>query len=247
MSNVSRENNSTCYGLEVSKIIESKLVDLYGINGYRSILKTIMEKSKRTEKEIVTNFDLFSMLIQNVFGQMGIKKMLEPIEHQINKIEIPKESIKRILIADDEPNILRLYQAWLEYECNYVVTVQDGKKCIDVFKTETTVHPKNYFDIVILDQKMPNMTGIEAAKEILRINPEQRIIFASANLEKSLRQSISELGKIVEVIEKPFLIEDLETMIKQTSVLEKLENINSQQKTNEDKIDEGILVLTNKN
>lgn len=247
MSNVSRENSNTDYGLEVSKIIESKLVDLYGVNGYRSILKTIMEKSKRTEKEIVTNFDLFSMLIQNVFGQMGVKKMLEPIEYQINKIEIPKEPIKRILIADDEPNILRLYQAWLEYECNYVVTVQDGKKCIDVFKTETTVHAKDYFDIVILDQKMPNMTGVEAAKEILKINPEQRIIFASANLEESLRQSISELGKIVEVIEKPFLIEDLESMIKQTSVLEKLENINSQQKTNEDKIGEGILVLTNKN
>ena len=247
MSNVSRENNSTDYGLEVSKIIESKLVDLYGVNGYRSILKTIMENSKRSEKEIVTNFDLFSMLIQNVFGQMGVTKMLEPIEHQVNKIDIPKEPVKRLLIADDEPNILKLYQAWLEYECNYVVTVQDGKKCTDVFKTEATVHSKDYFDIVILDQKMPNMTGIEAAKEILKINPEQRIIFASGNLEKSLRESISELGKLVEVIEKPFLIEDLEVMIKQTSVLEKLENINSQQKTDEDKIGEGILVLTNKN
>ena len=247
MNNVSKENDSTDYSLEVSKIIENKLVDLYGVNGYRSILKTIMENSKRSEKEIVTNFDLFSMLIQNVFGQMGVTKMLEPIEYQISKIDIPKEPSKRILIADDEPNILRLYQAWLEYECNYVVTVKDGKKCIDVFNTETTVHSKDYFDIVILDQKMPNMTGVEAAKEILKINPEQRIIFASGDLEKSLRQSISELGKLVEVIEKPFLIEDLESMIKQTSILEKLENINSQQKTDEDKIGEGVLVLTNKN
>ncbi|MHA7733854.1 response regulator [Nitrosopumilus sp. S6] len=206
-----------------------------------------MENSKRTEKEITTNFDLFSMLIQNVFGQMDVTKMLEPIEVIINKINIPRNPVKRLLIADDEPNILRLYQAWLEYECNYVVTVQDGKKCIDVFKTETTVHSKDYFDIIILDQKMPNMTGVEAAKEILKINPQQRIIFASGNLEKSLRQSISELGKLVEVIEKPFLVEELEKMIKETSVLEKLETINSQQKTNEDKIDEGILLLTNQN
>ena len=241
------EKDSTDHGLKVSKIIEDKLVDLYGVNGYRSILKTVMEKSNRSEKEIVTNFDLFSMLIQNVFGQMGVTKMLEPIEHHINKIGIPKEPVKRILIADDEPNILRLYQVWLEHECNYVVTVKDGKKCIDVFKTETTVNTKDYFDIVILDQKMPNMTGVEAAKEILKINPEQRIIFASGDLEKSLRQSISELGRLVEVIEKPFLVEELESMIKQTSVLEKLENINSQQKTDEDKIGEGVMVLANKN
>ncbi|KFM21801.1 Sporulation initiation phosphotransferase F protein [Marine Group I thaumarchaeote SCGC AAA799-B03] len=242
------EDNTTEYGLEVSKIIENKLVDLYGINGYRSILKTIIENSKKSEKEIVTNFDLFSVLIQNVFGQMGVTKMLEPIQVEINKIEIPKNPAKRLLIADDEPNILRLYQSWLEYECNYVLTVQDGKKCIDVFKTETTVHSKDYFDIVILDQKMPNMTGVEAAKEILKINPKQRIIFASGDLEKSLRQSISELGKLVEVIEKPFLIEELESMIKQTTILEKLENINnSEQKTVEDKIDEGILLLTNQN
>lgn len=247
MNNMSMEKDGTDHGLKVSKIIEDKLVDLYGVNGYRSILKTVMEKSNRSEKEIVTNFDLFSMLIQNVFGQMGVTKMLEPIEHHINKIGIPKEPVKRILIADDEPNILRLYQVWLEHECNYVVTVKDGKKCIDVFKTETTVNTKDYFDIVILDQKMPNMTGVEAAKEILKINPEQRIIFASGDLEKSLRQSISELGRLVEVIEKPFLVEELESMIKQTSVLEKLENINSQQKTDEDKIGEGVMVLANKN
>lgn len=246
MNSIGKKQSSKYHDQAVAKIIENKLIDMYGVNGYRSILKTIIENSKRTEKEIVTNFDLFSELIQKIFGQMGVTKMLEPIEVEVSKIESPNQE-KRVLIADDEPNILKLYQAWLEHECNYVITVQDGKKCIDAFKTETTVHSKDYFDIVILDQKMPNMTGVEAAKEILKINPQQRIIFASGNLEKSLRQSISELGKLVEVIEKPFLVEDLENMIKETSVLEKLENINLQQKTVEDIVSEGILVLTNQN
>ena len=96
MSDVSRENSSIDYDLEVSKVIEGRLVDLYGVNGYRSILKTIMEHSQRSEKEIATNFDLFSMLIQNVFGQMGVSKMLEPIEYQINKIEVQKKTCKEI-------------------------------------------------------------------------------------------------------------------------------------------------------
>ena len=73
-------------------------------------------------------------------------------------------------------------------------------------------------------------------------------IHAHFDLEKSVRDSISELGKLVEVIEKPFLIEDLEAMINQTSILEKLKNINnSHQKSNVEKIDEGILLLANQN
>jgi CheY-like chemotaxis protein len=36
------------------------------------------------------------------------------------------------------------------------------------------------FDVVVLDYKMPSKDGMEVAKEILQINPYQRIIFASA-------------------------------------------------------------------
>jgi CheY-like chemotaxis protein len=36
-------------------------------------------------------------------------------------------------------------------------------------------------DVVVLDYKMPGKDGMEVAKEILTINPDQRIIFASAN------------------------------------------------------------------
>lgn len=38
------------------------------------------------------------------------------------------------------------------------------------------------FGVVILDCKMPEINGIEVGKEILAVNPRQRIIFASAFL-----------------------------------------------------------------
>ena len=50
MNDVRRELDSLDYGQQISKVIESKLVDQYGVNGYRSILKTIIEKSKKQKK-----------------------------------------------------------------------------------------------------------------------------------------------------------------------------------------------------
>ena len=46
------------------------------------------------------------------------------------------------------------------------------------------------FDAVILDYKMQDMDGIEVANEILEINPQQRIIFASAYIKETLLDSV---------------------------------------------------------
>ena len=45
------------------------------------------------------------------------------------------------------------------------------------------------FDVVVLDYKMPGKDGMEVAKEILTINPDQRIIFASAYVRDSRKFS----------------------------------------------------------
>ena len=51
------------------------------------------------------------------------------------------------------------------------------------------------FDVVILDYKMPKRDGLEVAKEILEVNPEQWIIFTSAYVKKMLEESVEGLKR----------------------------------------------------
>jgi len=259
LSNSGTESNDNKYENQISEIIQGELVDLHGPNGYKSIIETMMKICGKTEKEIITNYELFAELTEGVFGRLGNSKILDPIKFKIDKIGLDnihqdeKPVLKkpmRILVADDEPIILKLYSVWLKLENRHVITVEDGQKCLEVYKKEYNHHQlENYFDVVILDEKMPKMTGLQAAVEILKINPQQRIIFASGYLEKTLLESLTTLNKAIEVLEKPFLLEALDNMINKTTIFEKLEKINIRQeeKMISEKLADAMEVLKTQN
>ena len=81
------------------------------------------------------------------------------------------------------------------------------------------------FDVVVLDYKMPGKDGMEVAKEILTINPGQRIIFASAYVKETLENSVKELKRVVELLQKPFEIQAFIDTIEDKQVYEELKKI----------------------
>jgi len=259
MVNSGTESNDITYENQISEIIQGELIDLHGPNGYNSIIQTMIKICGKTEKEIITNYELFAELTEGVFGRFANSKILDPIKLKIDKIGVEnihqdeKPVLKkpmRILVADDEPSILKLYSVWLKLENRHVITVEDGQKCLEVYKKEYNHHQlENYFDVVILDEKMPKMTGLQAAVEILKINPQQRIIFASGYLEKTLLESLTTLNKAIEVLEKPFLLEALDNMINKTTIFEKLEKINIRQEEKKisEKLADAMKVLKTQN
>jgi CheY-like chemotaxis protein len=82
------------------------------------------------------------------------------------------------------------------------------------------------YDTIILDYKMPGMNGLEVAKEILAVNPHQRIIFASAYVEETLRESVKQLKLVIELMQKPFSISRLIDIIEDKEAYEELKNLN---------------------
>jgi len=241
---------------QLSEIIQGELIDLYGGSGYKSIMQTMVKISGRKESEIITNYELFAELSEGVFGRLSESKILGPIKLQMDKIgenniqqkeTIQRESMK-LLIADDEQEILALYKTFLESKGKEVTITTDGKKCVEAYKRGINQNNgENYFDVIILDQKMPFMTGLQAAVEILNINPQQKIIFASGYLEKTLLEVLTKLDRAIAVIEKPFSLDVLEHMINSKEVFEKLDKItiNQEEKDTNRKLSEIMAVLQN--
>jgi CheY-like chemotaxis protein len=85
----------------------------------------------------------------------------------------------KILIAEDERDILTQYRLALEGRDNQVVTTADGEECLNTYMAASQKQAKP-FDSVELDHRMLKMDWTEVAKHILAPNPHERIIFASA-------------------------------------------------------------------
>lgn len=68
-----------------------------------------------------------------------------------------------ILVADDDPPILRLVRTKLQADGYGVVTAMNGQEAVDIFEAERP-------DIVILDLMMPVMDGFEAMQQIRQMS-----------------------------------------------------------------------------
>ncbi len=103
--------------------------------------------------------------------------------------------VQKILIADDEPEIVKLVRAYLEAAGYRVVTAKDGREALVV-----TRHEKP--DLIILDLTMPEMDGIEFTRR-LRQEKNTPIIMLTARVEETDRIIGLELGAD-DYVTKPF-------------------------------------------
>jgi len=115
----------------------------------------------------------------------------------------------RILVAEDEENISLTYKLFLEDRGHEVTITTNGKECLEKYRvsipeTERSRPRIPAFDVVVLDYRMPIIDGLGVAREILKLKPDQRIIFASAYTEETLADSVRQLKMFVELLQKPF-------------------------------------------
>jgi len=70
-------------------------------------------------------------------------------------------SVKRILVVDDEPNIVELLRLYLEKEGYAVVAARDGEEAL-------VLHDRHQPDLVVLDLMLPKRDGFEVCRELRR-------------------------------------------------------------------------------
>ncbi|UVS67770.1 response regulator [Nitrososphaera viennensis] len=140
----------------------------------------------------------------------------------------------KILVAEDEPNIAKVYKISFEERGHEVIVTHNGVECLEEYNrhrlaesggrnNNSIVAP---FDVVLLDYRMPKKDGMEVAREILALVPKQRIIFVSAYVLETLQDAVKTLSKVVEMMQKPFEIDDLVSLVEDTSIWKGLEELN---------------------
>lgn len=133
-------------------------------------------------------------------------------------------------MAEDEPNIAKVYKISFEERGHDVIVTHNGVECLEEYRRcleesgDLNVSP---FDVVLLDYRMPKKDGMEVAREILVLVPKQRIIFVSAYVLETLQDSVKSLSKVVEMMQKPFEIDDLISLVEDTHIWSGLEQLNA--------------------
>lgn len=79
----------------------------------------------------------------------------------------------KILIVDDDQNILRLYKEELEEEGYIIITASNGQEAIERFEAEDP-------DLVTLDILLPDIDGIKLLRQMKEKKPRLPIIMSTA-------------------------------------------------------------------
>ncbi len=117
---------------------------------------------------------------------------------------------KKIMVVDDESDVTIFCRITLEYYGFIVDTFNEPREALLSLKSD-------YYDLVILDIKMPDMNGFELYKEMKEKDPAVKACFLTASdlyYEKFRNKEYSTLDKEL-FIRKPIENQELIEKIKQ--------------------------------
>jgi CheY-like chemotaxis protein len=117
----------------------------------------------------------------------------------------------RLLIADDDESIRRLLRLTLPNEGFEIVEARDGAEALERAFDDAP-------DLVVLDWRMPNRSGEEVLRELIKLHPDLPVIVLTAEQETRERETATALGARA-FLTKPFsplqLIAAVESLLEQ--------------------------------
>jgi PAS domain S-box-containing protein len=109
-------------------------------------------------------------------------------EEQRQAVQVPRGT-ERILFVDDEDMLVEWGQAVLERFGYAVTAVTDPTEALETFSADPS-----RFDLVITDQTMSGMSGIQLSEELLKIRPDIPIILCTGHSETVSPEKAKEVG-----------------------------------------------------
>jgi len=109
----------------------------------------------------------------------------------------------KILIVDDEPQIVSLQFQVLEHLGYEVVASTVSSEALEIFRKESET-----FDLVVTDMGMPGLTGLELFEEMRIIRPDIKVLLCTGYSKQVTEENALEIG-LSGYLAKPFNAEDL--------------------------------------
>lgn len=125
---------------------------------------------------------------------------------------------KRILVVDDEPLMRDFLVETLQRKKYLVEAVGNGSQAIEKVKVE-------YYDLLITDIRMPEVSGMEVLEEVKKINPETEVLMITAfgTIENAV--GAMKLGAY-DYITKPFSADEIEIVVDRAMERQRLRDEN---------------------
>ncbi|MDD3013017.1 MAG: response regulator [Candidatus Gastranaerophilales bacterium] len=125
-----------------------------------------------------------------------------------------------ILVVDDEENNLQLFMRTFRKKYN-AFAVKTGSEALDILKN-------NKIDLIISDQRMPEMEGVEFLRQSMEISPNSVRILITGYADANAIINAINTVKIHRYIKKPWVPEDLINVVDASLELYQLNNDNQQ-------------------
>jgi CheY-like chemotaxis protein len=122
------------------------------------------------------------------------------------------ETPLRILAVDNEPSVI-LSLRFVFGDPRYELTcVENGNTALAKLEANSGL-----YDVIIVDQKMPNLTGVELVSAIRKRGIAGKIIVVSAHLTSEVREAYGRMDVHV-MFAKPFNVEHLRSAVDRLAV-----------------------------
>jgi len=144
----------------------------------------------------------------------AIRQMSTGVTHQQEQsptpVQLRKHLSGRVALVDDEVSVSEFMQDMLE---NWGMDAYTFNSSMEA-KSFIEANP-DAFDLIILDQTMPKLTGIELARHIIAGNPHVPMILYTGHSDE-IRNSDIELLNIKAVVKKPIDVNEFYQLVKRT-------------------------------
>ena len=121
----------------------------------------------------------------------------------------PERGQETILLVEDEPNLRRLAQQYLEKQGYRILEAEDGAAALQIVDGH-----QGKIDLLLTDVVMPGMNGRELSAQITAQRPEIRVLYMSGYTENAIgHDGLLETG--INLLQKPFSLPTLKERVRE--------------------------------